>query len=54
MEAQACDLLKRLVATPTPTGFEYDGMKVLAEALKTAGVKDLEIDILGNLRASLN
>ena len=28
----ACDLLKRLVATPTPTGFEYDGMKVLAEA----------------------
>ena len=54
MEAQACDLLKRLVATPTPTGFEYDGMKVLAEALKQAGVKDMEIDIHGNLRACLN
>jgi endoglucanase len=54
MTNEACDLLKKLVATPTPTGFEYDGMKVLADALKQAGVKDMEIDIHGNLRACLN
>lgn len=54
MEKQALSLLQNLVATPTPTGFEYDGMRLLADYLKSAGVPNLSIDLHGNLRACLN
>ena len=54
MDSQALSLLQTLVALPTPTGFEYDGMALLARALKEAGVPNLSIDLHGNLRACLN
>ncbi len=54
MEQQALTLLQNLVATPTPTGFEYDGMRLLADHLKAGGVPNLAIDLHGNLRACLN
>ena len=54
MDKQALSLLQNLVATPTPTGFEYDGMKLLADYLKAAAVPNLLIDLHGNLRACLN
>ncbi|MBO7654306.1 MAG: M42 family peptidase [Kiritimatiellae bacterium] len=47
------DVLKQLVAIPTPTGFESDGMKLIAASLK-ADVPDLAFDRHGNLRARLN
>ncbi len=48
------DGLKRLVALPTPTGFEYDGMKLLGRSLKDSGVTDVSLDCHGNLIAVLN
>ena len=54
MDNQALALLKNLVALPTPTGFEYDGMALLADYLKAASVPGLQIDVHGNLRACLN
>ena len=54
MDAPTLSLLQDLVALPTPTGFEYDGMSLLARALKEAGVPNVSIDIHGNLRACLN
>jgi endoglucanase len=54
MNQQALSLLKQLMATPTPSGFEYDGMKLLGNYLKKASVDDLSIDVHGNLRACLN
>ncbi len=54
MDKQALALLQKLVAIPTPTGFEYDGMALLAGYLKAASVPNLKIDIHGNLRACLN
>ena len=54
MDNQALALLQKLVAIPTPTGFEYDGMKLLADYLKAAAVPGLQIDLHGNLRACLN
>lgn len=54
MDMSSLSLLQKLVATPTPTGFEYDGMRVLADHLKAAGVSNLAIDLHGNLRAALN
>lgn len=54
MDKQALSLLQRLVATPTPTGFEYDGMRLLADHLKAAAVPAPTIDVHGNLRACLN
>ncbi len=54
MDAQATTLLKELVAIPTPTGFEYDGMKLLARYLKKAGISSPRIDVHGNLCACLN
>jgi putative aminopeptidase FrvX len=47
------ELLKKLVATPTPTGFEYDGMKLLAASMK-ADIPELAIDRHGNLRGRVN
>jgi endoglucanase len=54
MDTRALSLLQSLVATPTPTGFENDGMALLAQHLKSANVPSLAIDIHGNLRACLN
>ena len=54
MDKLALSLLQKLVATPTPTGFEYDGMRLLASHLKEANVPSLAIDLHGNLRACLN
>ena len=54
MNQQALSLLKQLVAIPTPSGFEYDGMKLLGNYLKKASVEDIAIDVHGNLRACIN
>lgn len=54
MKQKEVDLLKALVALPTPTGFEYDGMSLLARYLKDAGVPGLQIDVHGNLRSCIN
>ncbi len=54
MDKQALELLQNLVAIPTPTGFEYDGMALLAKHLKAASVPNLTIDVHGNLRACTN
>lgn len=54
MDNHALELLQRLVALPTPTGFEYDGMALLANYLKNVPVPGLQIDVHGNLRACLN
>jgi len=54
MDKQALSLLQNLVALPTPTGFEYDGMALLAAYLKQASVPSLQIDVHGNLRACVN
>jgi len=54
MDKQALSLLQDLVAIPTPTGFEYDGMALLAGYLKAASVPNLKIDVHGNLRACVN
>jgi endoglucanase len=54
MDKQALALLQSLVATPTPTGFESDGMRLLADHLKRANVPNLALDLHGNLRACLN
>ena len=51
MDQHALDLLQALVALPTPTGFEYDGMALLSQYLKKAAVPNLAIDVHGNLRA---
>jgi len=54
MNKEALKLLKGLVALPTPTGFEENGMRLLGNYLKDAGIKDINFDVHGNLRASLN
>ena len=54
MEKKALNLLKSLVALPTPTGFEESGMQLLGKYLKDAGVEDISIDVHGNLRAAIN
>ncbi len=54
MEKKSLTLLKDLVALPTPTGFEQDGMKLLGNYLKDAGLDDVSIDVHGNLRAVVN
>lgn len=47
-------VLKDLVAIPTPTGFEYDGMKLLGSSMRKAGVTDISLDRHGNLVSVLN
>lgn len=54
MKPDALNLLKKLVALPTPTGFEYNGMALLARYLKKSEVPNLKIDVHGNLRACMN
>ena len=46
-------LLEQLVALPTPTGFELDGMRLLASSLRDE-VSDLHLDCHGNLRMRVN
>ncbi len=54
MDKKALDLLKSLVALPTPTGFEQDGMVLLGNYLKNAGVAEVSLDVHGNLHAVTN
>jgi len=54
MDTQALDFLKQLVAIPTPSGFEQDGMRLIAAYLEKNGVPGAAFDLHGNLRASLN
>ena len=53
MNDAALSLLKKLVATPTPSGWEYDGLKLLAEYVAPVAAK-VEFDVHGNLRAVMN
>lgn len=53
MQKPDFDLLQKLVAAPTPTGFESNGMKLLADSIKD-DVPDLSIDRHGNLRGRIN
>ena len=54
MQTDRLEFLKKLVATPTPTGFEDGGMRLLAASLREAGVQHLRIDRHGNLVSVLN
>lgn len=53
MDNTALALLKQLVAIPTPSGWEADGMHLLAQYVKPYA-KQVSIDIHGNLRVALN
>lgn len=54
MQTDRLEFLRKLVATPTPTGFEDGGMRLLAASLRDAGVQNLRIDRHGNLVSVLN
>lgn len=54
MQTDSIELLKQLVALPTPSGFEYPGMELLGKSLRQAGVQDIQIDRHGNLTSVLN
>ncbi len=54
MEAATLDFLKRLVALPTPSGFEQDGMRLIAGYLRENGIDSAAFDVHGNLHAALN
>ena len=53
MDKTALKLLKNLVATPTPSGWESDGMKLLAHYVKPFA-ESVSIDMHGNLRVAVN
>ena len=53
MNDAALSLLKNLLATPTPSGWEYDGLKLLAEHLAPAAA-NVGFDTHDNLRAVMN
>lgn len=53
MDKTALKLLQDLVATPTPSGSEADGMHLLARYVKPYA-NDISIDLHGNLRVVLN
>jgi endoglucanase len=53
MDKTALELLKQLVAIPTPSGWEADGMHLLARYVKPYA-KQVGIDIHGNLRVAVN
>ena len=53
MNDAALSLLKNLVATPTPSGWEYDGLKLLADYVAPVAAK-MEFDTHDNLRAVMN
>lgn len=54
MDQQALDFLKQLVSIPTPSGWEQDGMRLIAKYLKENQVEGARFDVHGNLIASLN
>jgi endoglucanase len=53
MDKTALNLLQQLVAIPTPSGWEADGMNLLARYVKPYA-KQVAIDLHGNLRVSVN
>jgi endoglucanase len=53
METKSLDFLKRLMALPTPSGWESDGMRLAADYLAPAADR-LDFDLHGNLHAVLN
>jgi len=53
MDKPALDLLKQLVATPTPSGWEANGMNLLASYVRPYA-ESLAIDVHGNLRVAVN
>ncbi|MEI8243683.1 MAG: M42 family peptidase [bacterium] len=53
MDNTALTLLQQLLALPTPSGWEADGMNLLARYVKPYA-KHIAIDLHGNLRVSLN
>ena len=53
MNDAALSLLKNLVATPTPSGWEYDGLKLLADYVAPIAAS-MEFDVHDNFRAVLN
>lgn len=53
METKSLDFLKRLMALPTPSGWESDGMRLAADYLAPTADR-LEFDLHGNLHAVLN
>jgi len=53
MEPAACELLQNLLAMPTPSGWEADGLRLLAAALKPHAAS-VALDPHGNLHAVLN
>lgn len=54
METTTLDFLKKLVALPTPSGFEQDGMRLIAAYLREHGIDSAAFDVHGNLHAALN
>ncbi len=54
MDKQSLEFLKQLIAIPTPSGFEQDGMRLIARYLKKHGVGGARFDVHGNLIATLN
>ncbi len=53
MDKTALNLLQQLVAIPTPSGWESDGMNLLARYVKPYA-QQVSIDLHGNLRVVLN
>ena len=53
MDKTALELLQQLVAIPTPSGWEADGMNLLARYVKPYA-RQVAIDLHGNLRVSVN
>ena len=53
MKRDALDFLKALVALPTPSGWESDGMRLAADFL-APHVDELRFDLHGNLHAVIN
>lgn len=53
MNDTSLTLLKNLLALPTPSGFEYDGLKLLADYVAPVAAKT-EFDVHDNLRAVMN
>jgi endoglucanase len=53
MDNTALELLKNLLAIPTPSGWEADGLHLLARYVKPYA-KQLAIDMHGNLRVAVN
>jgi putative aminopeptidase FrvX len=53
MKDQAFDFLKRLIDTPSPSGYEEPAQAVAAERLKALGA-ELSVDVHGNLLGTVN